>query len=193
MENSLFSRKDMYLLEHTRQGRHRKLAMLPVKQRNKRIHENMHLMRGMTFTSNLQYPQLLPYTGRTDFVSVSYKERKRHSGKGEALHFFLDDYSFRDAVWCNLERTTYSICRFDYLYTPDLSLWRDLSTDFYNRENVFRTRFIGAYWQLCGCDVIPTASWGDLSSFSYCFEGLPMHSVIAVSGMGNRRSEDAFN
>lgn len=180
-------------MEHTIKGKSLKFANIPLKRRRKMMYENMHLMSGMNFTANLHYPQILPYTGNTDFVSVSYEERNKHCGNNEALHFFLDDYRFRSAVWNNLEYTTYSIRKFDYVYTPDLSLWKDLPTDFYNRENVFRTRFIGAYWQKCGYNVIPTASWGDLASFSYCFEGLPIHSVIAVSGMGNRKSEDAFN
>ena len=192
-ENLMFSKKDMYLVEHNSQGRFRGLTMLPIRQRRKKIHENMHLMEGMVFTRNLHYPQMDPFTGPTDFITISYKDRAKHDGKNEALHFFLNDTEFRDAVWCNLEHTTYSLCKFDYLYTPDFSLWRDLPTDFYNRENVYRTRFVGAYWQNCGFNVIPTASWGDLDSFSYCFEGLPIHSVIAVSGMGNRRSVDAFN
>ena len=192
-ENLMFSKKDMYLVEHNSQGRFRGLTMLPIRQRRKKIHENMHLMEGMVFTRNLHYPQMDLFTGPTDFVTISYKDRAKHDGNNEALHFFLNDTEFRDAVWCNLEHTTYSLCKFDYLYTPDFSLWRDLPTDFYNRENVYRTRFVGAYWQNCGFNVIPTASWGDLDSFSYCFEGLPIHSVIAVSGMGNRRSVDAFN
>lgn len=193
MENLIFSKKDIYVLDHTPQGRSRVLAAMPTRQKRKMIHENMHLMKGMSFTRDHRFPQMNPYTGRTDFVNVSYKERNRHAGKNEALHFFLNDCEFRDAVWCNLECTTYSISKFDCVYTPDLSLWRDLPTDFYNMENVFRTRFIGAYWQLCGYDVIPTAIWGDLASFSYCFEGLPMYSVIAVSGMGNQKSGEAFS
>lgn len=192
-ETSLFTTKELYAMEHTKRGRSRKFAHIPVKQRRKMIHENMHLMPGMSFTDGLHYPQMSAYNGPTDFVTVSYQDRNRHDGQNEALHFFLDDYRFRDAVWCNLEQTTYSIAKFDYVYTPDLSMWCDLPTDFYNKVNVYRTRFVGAYWQNCGYNVIPTASWGDLSSFCYCFEGLPMHSVIAVSGMGNRRSEDAFN
>ena len=193
-ENSFFSKKDMYLMEHTSNGRSRTFANMPVKRKRKMIYDNMHLMEGLSFTTtNLHCPQLAPYTGTTDFTSVSYAEMNKHDGKNEALHFFLDDYRFRDAVWCNLERTTHSIGKFDYVYTPDLSLWKDLPTDFYNRENIYRTRFIGAYWQKCGYNVIPSASWGDLASFSYCFDGLPEHSVIAVSGMGNRKSEDAFN
>ena len=193
LKNSLFSQKEMYLVEHHSDGRSRRFDHISKQRRRKIIYENMHLMDGISFTPNLHYPELAPYTGTTDFVSVSYQERNKHDGKNEALHFFLDDYRFRDAVWCNLERTTFSISNFDYVYTPDLSLWRDLPTDFYNRENIFRTRFVGAYWQKCGYNVIPTASWGNLSSFTYCFEGLPMHSVIAVSGMGNRKSNDAFN
>lgn len=193
-EKSLFSQKDMYIMEHTLMGKSRRFAIMPLKRRRKMMYDNMHLIDGMTFTkAGLHCPQLAPYTGPTDFTTVSYQERNKHDGKNEALHFFLDDYRFRDAVWCNLEYTTFSISKFDYVYTPDLSLWRDLPTDFYNKENIYRTRFVGAYWQKCGYNVIPTASWGDLASFSYCFDGLPMNSVLAVSGMGNRKSDEAFN
>lgn len=192
-QNLLFTKKEMYLANHNLQGRSIRLAALPAGQRRKKIHENMHLMNGMTFTPVLHYPQMAQFTGPVNFTSVSYKDRKKHNGKNEAVHFFLYDCEFRDAVWERLEYTTYSLSKFEYLYTPDLSLWCDLPTDFYNRQNVYRTRFVGAYWQICGYNVIPTASWGDLASFAYCFEGLPMYSVIAVSGMGNRRSVEAFN
>ncbi len=180
-------------MEHTVSGISTKTASIPTKQRRRQIYDNMHLLEGVTFTPILRYPQLAAYNGTTDFISVPYTERKKYSGENQALHFFLDDYRFRNAVWCNLEHTTYEISKFDFYFTPDLSLWRDLPTDYYNRQNLFRTRLIGAYWQQCGFSVIPTASWGDLNSFAYCFDGLPDNSVIAVSGMGNRRSQDAFN
>lgn len=49
-------------------------------------------------------------------------------------------------------------------------------------------RFVGSYWQHCGFDVLPTASWGNADSFNYCFEGLPEQSVIAVCGVGHHKS-----
>lgn len=183
----------MYPIEHNPQGRKWDIAMASIKHKRKKIHENMHLIEGITFTQDHQYPQMAPYNGTTDFKAVSYKMREKHNGKNEALHFFLNDPEFRNAVWYNLEHTTKSIEKFDIVFTPDFSLWRDLPTDFYNKVNVFRTRFVGAYWQHCGYNVIPTASWGDLASFAYCFQGLPPNSVIGVSGMGNRRSADAFS
>lgn len=191
--NSLFSRKDLYMIEHTKNGRSIYMDRKPMRQKRKQIYDNMHLMNGLTFTPILHFPQMQAITEIPDFESIPFTERNKHTGKNQAVHFFLDDFKFRDAVWCNLENTTMSIWKYDYCFTPDLSLWIDLPTDFYNSQNVWRTRFIGAYWQQCGFNVIPTASWGDLNSFSYCYEGLPMYSIIAVSGMGNMKSDAAFN
>ena len=170
-------------MEHNQNGRSRRFDHIPKQRRRKIIYENMHLIEGMTFTPNLHYPELAPYTGTTDFVSVSFEERNKHDGKNEALHFFLDDYRFRDKVWCSLEKTTISISKFEYVYTPDLSLWRDLPTDFYNRENIYRTRFIGAYWQKCGYNVIPTASASiDVATASTNMVPTVMELSISSSG-----------
>lgn len=189
----LFSKKEMYLMACKENGRLREWELIPPKARKKAICENMHLMKGMHFTVTNGFPIMEAYTSTTDFMAIPFTERNKHDGKGQALHFFLDDYRFRNAVWCNLEYTTYTISNYDIVFTPDLSLWRDLPTDFYNKEDVFRTRFIGAYWQQCGFNVIPTASWGGLNSFAYCFEGLPSHSIIAVSGMGNKKNANSFD
>lgn len=184
--NPLFTKKEMYVMEHTISGRSTRIECLPEMERRRRMYENMHLMDGMTFTSRHHIPQLLPYNGTVDFELVAYSDWRKNNGTGQALHFFLDDYRFRNQLWYRLEQTSYSIRKFDYYFTPDYSMWVDIPTDFYNLESVFRTRFAGAYWQqTCGYNVIPTASWGNADSFTYCFEGLPDNSIIAVGGMGH--------
>ncbi|MGM9866563.1 MAG: DUF4417 domain-containing protein, partial [Lepagella sp.] len=159
--------------------------------RPKIMDDNMHLMKGMVFKND--FPVLKPYNGLVDLTPVAYTDRIINPHEKEILHFFLDDYRFRDAVWYNLEYTTYMILQYNYVFTPDLSLWCNLQTEFFNKKNIFRTRFVGAYWQMCGFNVIPTASWGGLESFSYCFTGLPEESVIAVSAMGARKKQQAFD
>lgn len=161
--------------------------------RKRQIFDNMHLADGMTFTQKSGFPMMKAYYGRTDFICVPYTSYKKFEGGNHAIHFFLHNHQFRTAVWNNLEYTTYSISNYDYFFTPDLSLWRDFPTEYYNRQNIFRTRFVGAYWQLCGFNVIPTASWGGLNSFDYCFEGLPSGSVVAVSGVGNRKDARSYS
>ncbi len=39
--------------------------------------------------------------------------------------------------------------------------------------------------------MIPTASWGNVNSFKYCFDGLPEQSVIAVCGIGHEHHRSA--
>jgi hypothetical protein len=189
---NIFDRKELFRLEHTPSGKSYRTANIPRRHRRKVIYNNMHLMEGMTFTQT-GYPMMSPYTGTTDFEVIPYSEWRKHDGHNQALMFFLDDYRFRDAVWYNLEQTTYNIGHYDYFFTPDFSLWRNLPTEFYNQQNTFYTRFVGAYWQLSGLSTIPTASWGALNSFSYCFEGLPSNSVIAVCGLSNRKDNQAYN
>lgn len=192
IENTLFTRKEMYVMEHTKNGRSTIIENLSVKKRRKTMHENMHLMEGMTFTSGNHFPQLAPYTGTVDFELVAYNDWKKNTGVNQALHFFLDDYRFRNQLWYNLDQTTFAIRNYDYYFTPDFSMWVDLPTDFYNKESVFRTRFVGALWQQkCGYNVIPTGSWGNRDSFRYCFEGLPENSVIAVCGTGHHHCSAA--
>ncbi len=181
----LFPLKERYRMTHTASGKNIYFAQLPLSEQRKMRYENMHLMDGMEFTIENKIPIVASYNGNLDFDMVSYANRAKHSGKGEALHFFLDDYRI-SSVWNNLERVTHSLCKYDYLFAPDFSLFTD--DDRYqqvNKQDIYRSRFITAYWQQCGYQVIPTASWGDANSFKYCFEGLPENSVIAICGIGH--------
>ena len=175
-------------MEFTSNGHHRKFDHLSRYKKRKIMYDNMHLTEGIEFTSDNQFAQLQPYNGSTNFDVIAYSDRKKHTGKNQALHFFENDYVFREAVWNRLEQTTHSISKYDFVFTPDFSLWVDLNTNFFNKESIFKTRFIGAYWQHCGFNVIPTVSWGNIDSFKYCLEGLPTNSILAISGMGHRKS-----
>lgn len=188
---NLFSKKELYRMAHDCNGNSYLIKSIPTTKRRKIVDDNMHLMNDMEFDNG--YPILKPYNGTIDLNPVPYTERISNPSNKDILHFFLDDYKFRDAVWHNLDHTTYVISLYDYVFTPDLSLWCNLKTEYFNKKNTFRTRFIGAYWQNCGFNVIPTASWGGLESFSYCFSGLPRKSVIGVSAMGARKNSNAFN
>lgn len=61
-----------------------------------------------------------------------------------------------------------------------------------NKHNIFLSRFAGAFWQQCGLNVIPTASWSNADSFEYCFEGLPKNSIIGVCGTGVKWCSAAY-
>lgn len=184
MENCLFPAKEMYLLSHDAKGRSTSFMQLKENQRRQYKVDNMHLIPHLNHTSG-GMPVLKPYNGSLDFEYASYEDRNKHTGKGCALGFFLYDYKFIVSIWDKLEQTTHKIFNYDSVFAPDFSLFLDKKFEIMNRFDVYRSRFVGAYWQYCGLNVIPVASWGSAESFSYCFEGLPEYSIVAVCGIGH--------
>lgn len=101
------------------------------------------------------------------------------------VHFFLHDYQF-ERVWKYPDRYTEVLKRFAYVLSPQFSTYEDmpLVTKLFN---IYRNRWCGRYWQEYGIKVIPTFAWGGDENFDWCFDGLPKHSTIAVSTMGDGR------
>lgn len=154
---SLFSSKEQYQLDHTNRGKSKLIAQLSQTEQRKLTVDNMHLSVGMKFTSENEFPVLQPYNGDCNFEMCAYTNRKQSNGKDTALHFFLDDYKFCK-IWDNLELITSNIQKFAYVFAPDYSLYVDAPSKQMNIQNVYRSRFIAAYWQKCGLQVIPVAS-----------------------------------
>ena len=50
---------------------------------------------------------------------------------------------------------------------------------------------MGAYLQENGIHVIPTIGWSDESSFEWCFDGEPAHSIVAVSSVGTQKNKES--
>lgn len=150
------------------------------------LFDNALLSQGMSFSDINGFPLVAPYNGRIDYDFVPFTCRKK-SPANCAIHFFLKDYLFR-GIWNNLDKRTMELVDFELLIAPDFSLWVNLP-DYYNKNALFKNRFVNAYWNMNGIPTIPCASWGNADSFSYCFEGLPEQSIIAVSGMGHNRCQ----
>ena len=109
------------------------------------------------------------------------------------VHFFLHDYQFR-RIWDMPERYMQMLRRFSCVCTPDYSLYMDMpkAMQIYNH---YKKQWMGAYWQAWGLSVIPTVSWSDEDSFSWCFEGVPKRGAVAVSSVGcmkNKKTRQYF-
>lgn len=103
-------------------------------------------------------------------------------------HFYYDDYKFIQA-WRDPEKYVERLRQFKAVVSPDFSLY----TDFPRALQIlscYRRNWCGAFWAQYGIDVIPDVVWGDRESFSYCFEGLPKGSVLAVSTVGVKRDKN---
>lgn len=187
---NVFSPKEEYLMSHDSRGRKNQGTKLSVGAELVKT-DNIHLLDGIRFEEHSSMPVLEAYRGSVDLDFHAFKERHRLEGEGQAIHFFMPDKRFAYAVWNRLEKTTREIIKFNAVLAPDFSLFVD-APDEVNRYAVYKSRFVAAYWLRCGLQVIPTASWAGASSLDFCFEGLPMRSVIAVCGTGVRWCRSAW-
>lgn len=110
--------------------------------------------------------------------------------KQNGVHFFVDDYRFRD-VYNHPERTLPKYSQYAFLLTPDFSLYAEMGL-WLQIANVAKNRWVGAYWQSKGLIVIPTISWSTASSFDFCFDGVEERSTVAIGMIGCKDNHLGF-
>ena len=104
----------------------------------------------------------------------------------KTVHFFIEDYQF-ERVWAQPDRYIPVLQRAKMVISPDFSLFWDMPEPV-QAFNHYRNQWCGAYWQANGIIVIPSLSWSDENSYSYCFDGVPHDSVVMVSTVGAMRN-----
>ena len=106
------------------------------------------------------------------------------------VHFYVDDYRF-SGIYNNPERSLEKYSQYAFLLTPDNSTYADMNY-WRQLESIAHSRWVGAYWQSCGLVVIPTISWSDRRSYSFCFDGVEHGSIVSVGMIGCKRAKDDF-
>ncbi len=156
-------------------------------------YNNLHLLNGLTFSSTNGFPVLTAYNGPTDFVFHPIKAWNKRLGNNYGIHGFGEDKDLESYYWQRLEQTTARIKDCQLLIAPDFSLFVDPWLNTFNRFQVFKSRVVCALWQACGLPAVPLVSWGNVDSFEYCLEGLPMDSVLAFSATSCHHCKGAWN
>lgn len=102
------------------------------------------------------------------------------------VHFFLSDGEF-ERCWKDPNRYGEMLRAYNCAFSPDFSMFTSFPKAM-QIWNHYRKHWLARYWQDMGLTIIPTISWSDESSFEWCFDGEPKHSVVAVSNIGCVRS-----
>ena len=137
----------------------------------------------------------MPIVRRSDVVperllGFNYAKCEREDTEC-GIHFFIDDYQF-ERIWSNPRQTIPSLARFRCVLTPDFSLYLDMPMAM-KIWNTYRSRMVGQIMQRRGLAVIPTLSWAEEETFSFCFDGIEPGGVVAVSTVGLARKKDAWD
>jgi len=107
------------------------------------------------------------------------------------VHFYIDDEKF-ERIWNRPYRYFPILKRFSCVFSPDFSLYRDMPLAM-KIWNIYRSRLLGQMMQREGIHVIPSVSWADKDTFSFCFAGLPHNTPVSISTVGILKSAKAYN
>lgn len=126
-----------------------------------------------------------------ELIGFNYaKSTDAKAKRGNGCHFFIDDYQF-ERVWANPAKYLDVLKPFGCVLTPDFSLYMDMPAPM-QAWNRYRSQALGRYWQDNGLTVVPTLSWAQADSYTFCFEGVPRHSTVATSTVGVKGDADAL-
>lgn len=127
------------------------------------------------------------------------------NGKNKMVHFFVDDYKFLtsfDEAYAHIStqlqlyqgdtfKYVKRLAQYGHVISPDFSLRPEMPR-WVQLMAIGKSRWVGAYWQSKTLSVIPSVSWGDESSFDFCFLGIEHGSMVAVSTLGCKQHPKEF-
>lgn len=105
------------------------------------------------------------------------------------INCFCDDYQF-ERLWNNFYLYLPLLKQTKGFITTDFSLYRDYNEDLLI-WNCYRNRVMAYVSQQAGIPTIPTAGFGGENTWGWCFDGLPHHSVVAITTNGTLSDAEA--
>ena len=148
--------------------------------------QNLHLNKKCNFAGAYDMPVLKAYDGSIPEVLIPFNVAIRSHDYMAGVHFFIDDYQF-ERIWAYPERYLGLLGKFGCVIAPDFSQYADMPSSLRIWQN-YRGKAVGAWLQSEGVNVIPNVTWSKPDSFSYCFDGIPKESIIAINCQGIRSS-----
>ena len=142
------------------------------------------LIYGAELVGEYDFPTIYPINADLrKIMAVPFNlAKKERNPKKAVCHFFIDDQKF-ERIWSHPEQYLEILRNFRYVCSPDFSSY-DSMPKAMQIWQTYRSRAMGYWFEMNGISVIPTVGWGDRETYSWCFDGLPLHSTLAVSTNG---------
>ena len=161
---------------------------------------NAHMAKGARFcqhdipfcpTTATQLPKEIITWEEAKAIYKKHISKKDYEFKNNAfVCFYIDDQKFDGirGIWHDYKQTLKVISHFAGVITPDFSTYQDFPYPI-KIYATYRMRLMGYWLGLNGIAVINNVRWGDESTYSYCFVGIPQNSIVAIGTVGGSPRE----
>lgn len=132
--------------------------------------------------------QLISYDDAKSLYNKEIKKGNQTFHVDAWIHFYIDDQKFdgkQSSIWLYPDKALGIIKHFNGVITPDFSTYIDFP-DAIKRYNTYRMRAFGHWMYLNQVPVINNVRWGTEETWSYCFDGIPQNSIIAIGSVASK-------
>lgn len=101
------------------------------------------------------------------------------------INWYTDDYKFDNSqgIWACPKKSLEIIKHFAGIITPDFSTYQDFPEPI-KLFATYRMRLFGYWSGRERISVINNVRWGTEETYSYCFEGIPVNSIVCIGTVG---------
>ena len=161
---------------------------------------NAHMAKGARFcqhdipfcpTTATQLPKEIITWEEAKAIYKKHISNKDYEFRHNAfVCFYIDDQKFDGirGIWHDYKQTLKVLLHFAGTITPDFSTYQDFPYPI-KIYATYRMRLMGYWLGLNGIPVINNVRWGDESTYSYCFVGIPQNSIVAIGTVGGSPRE----
>lgn len=98
------------------------------------------------------------------------------------VHFYENDYLFI-RLFRNPTKYIPILMKYRYVISPDLSQYIEMP--YYSRfANNCHNKAMAQFLQNNGINIIANVTWSKPDSYNYCFDGIPVGTIIAINSNG---------
>ena len=129
--------------------------------------------------------RIIPWDEAVRLYRRAMAQNEKHFHYPAFICFYLDDCKFDGphGIWNNSAKALRILRHFSGAVTPDFSTYQDFPEPL-KYYNTFRMRAFGYWLGMNGVAVINNVRWGTKESWTYCWDGLPHNSILAIGTVG---------
>ena len=146
----------------------------------------LDLVEGAQLVGQFGFPKLQKVRYVPEKLVPFNALRTDHDLRHKCCHFFIDDYQF-ERFWNSPVRYLPLLKKCEGVIGPDFSMYSNMSQA-QIIWNCYRNRVLTFWLQRNGIPAIPVLEWSSISDFSFCFDGIPRGSVVAIGLYGCRKN-----
>jgi hypothetical protein len=125
-----------------------------------------------------------------EIIGLQNASRNDPDASNRIVHGFKDDPKI-DPCYNTPSKVFKKLENYACLCTPNYSFFSNMPTAL-QIEAVFRSHWVGAYWQSKGKQVLANTCWGMPDSYDFCFDGYEKGLDVIISTMGASRTKAGF-